>query len=168
MNLQTSIAYLKGVGSVRAELLNKELGIFTVADLANFFPNRYIDRTRFFKINQLQPNNSDVQVVGKITSFKTVKQKRGSRLVAKFVDETGSMDLIWFRGVKWIKDLVKVNVPYVIFGKANFYNGFFSMPHPEMELVSEYKRSLRTVMQPVYPSTEKLQNKGITNRVMQK
>ncbi len=148
--------------------MNKELGIFTYADLANFFPNRYIDRTQFFKINQLQPNNSDVQIIGKITAFKTVKQKRGSRLVATFVDETGTMELIWFRGVKWIKDAIKVNLPYVIFGKVNFYNGFFSMPHPEMELVSEYKKSLRTVMQPVYPSTEKLNNSGLTNRVMHK
>jgi len=148
--------------------LNKELGVLTYADLANFFPNRYIDRTQFFKINQLQPNNSDVQIIGRITTFKTVKQKRGSRLVATFVDETGTMELIWFRGVKWIKDAIKVNLPYVIFGKVNFYNGFFSMPHPEMELVSEYKKSLRTVMQPVYPSTEKLNNSGLTNRVMQK
>lgn len=148
--------------------MNKELGVFTYADLANFFPNRYIDRTQFFKINQLQPNNSDVQIIGKITAFKTVKQKRGSRLVATFVDETGTMELIWFRGVKWIKDAIKVNLPYVIFGKVNFYNGFFSMPHPEMELVSEYKKSLRTVMQPIYPSTEKLNNSGLTNRVMQK
>jgi len=136
--------------------------------LANFFPNRYIDRTQFFKINKLQPNNSDVQIIGKITTFKTVKQKKGSRLVATFVDETGTMELIWFRGVKWIKDAIKANLPYVIFGKVNFYNGFFSMPHPEMELVSEYKKSLRTVMQPVYPSTEKLNNSGLTNRVMQK
>ncbi len=136
--------------------------------MANFFPNRYIDRTQFFKINKLQPNNSDVQIIGKITAFKTVKQKRGSRLVATFVDETGTMELIWFRGVKWIKDAIKVNLPYVIFGKVNFYNGFFNMPHPEMELVSEYKKSLRTVMQPVYPSTEKLNNSGLTNRVMQR
>lgn len=136
--------------------------------MVNFFPNRYIDRTQFFKINKLQANNSDVQIIGKITGFKTVKQKRGSRLVAKFIDETGSMDLIWFRGVKWIKDAIKVNIPYVIFGKVNYYNGFFSMPHPEMELVSEYNKSLRTVMQPVYPSTEKLNNSGITNRVIQK
>ncbi len=116
----------------------------------------------------MQPNNSDVQIIGKITTFKTVKQKKGSRLVATFVDETGTMELIWFRGVKWIKDAIKANLPYVIFGKVNFYNGFFSMPHPEMELVSEYKKSLRTVMQPVYPSTEKLNNSGLTNRVMQK
>jgi len=148
--------------------LQKELGIFTYADLANFFPNRYIDRTQFFKINVLQSNNSEVQIIGKITSFKTVNQKRGSRLVATFVDETGTMELIWFRGVKWIKDAIKVNVPYVIFGRVNLYNGSFNMPHPEMELLSEYKNNFRTAMQAVYPSTEKLNNSGLTNRVMHK
>lgn len=168
VNLQTSIAYLKGVGPARAELLGKELGIFTYADLANFFPNRYIDRTNFLKINQLQANNSEVQIVGKITSVKTVQQKRGSRLVATFVDETGMLELVWFRGAKWIKDTLQANIPYVVFGKVNYFNGLYSMPHPEMELVSDYKRNLRTAMQPVYSSTEKLTNKNITNRAMQK
>lgn len=136
--------------------------------MVNFFPNRYIDRTQFFKINQLQNNNTDVQIVGKITSLKSVKQKRGSRLVATFVDETGLLELVWFRGVKWIKDSIKLNVPYVIFGKVNLFGNSFSMPHPELELLSEYKKNLRTAMQPVYPSTEKLGAKNITNRVMQK
>lgn len=144
------------------------MGIFTYANLANFFPNRYIDRTQFFKINQLQQNNADIQIVGKITSLKTVNQKRGSRLVATFTDETGRMELVWFRGVKWLKDNLKVNTPYVIFGKTNWFNGMFSMPHPEMELLSDYKKSLRTALQPIYPSTEKLNNSGFTNRVMQK
>lgn len=149
-------------------MLKKELGIYTYADLANFFPNRYIDRTQFFKINQLQQNNSDIQIVGKITSLKTVSQKRGSRLVATFIDDTGRIDLVWFRGVKWLKDHIKINTPYVIFGKTNLFNGMFSMPHPEMELLSDYKKNLRTAMQPIYPSTETLNNKGFTNRVMQK
>ncbi len=136
--------------------------------MVNFFPNRYIDRTQFFKIDQLQSNNSEVQIVGKITSVKTIQQKKGSRLVATFNDETGMMELVWFRGIKWIKDSLKIDIPYVIFGRVNWFNGMFSIPHPETELLSEYKKSLRTAMQPVYPSTEKLQNKGITNRVMQK
>lgn len=149
-------------------MLGKELGIFTYADLINFFPNRYIDRTQFFKIKQLQANNTEVQIVGKITSVKTIQQKRGSRLVATFIDETGTMELVWFRGVKWIKDTLKINIPYVIFGRVNWFNGMYTMPHPEMELLSEYKKSLRTAMQPVYPSTEKLYNSGMTNRVIQK
>ena len=166
--LHTSIEYLKGVGPSRADLLRKELGIRTLADLANFFPNRYIDRTQFLKINQLQQNTAEVQIIGKITHLKTVQQKRGSRLVATFVDETGSMELVWFRGVKWIKESLKVDTPYVAFGRVNWFNGLFTMPHPELELVSDYKKSLQTAMQPVYPSTENLSSKGLTNRVVVK
>ena len=166
--LHTSIEYLKGVGPSRADLLRKELGIRTLADLANFFPNRYIDRTQFLKINQLQQNTAEVQIIGKITHLKTVQQIRGSRLVATFVDETGSMELIWFRGVKWIKESLKVDTPYVAFGRVNWFNGLFTMPHPELELVSDYKKSLQTAMQPVYPSTENLSSNGVTNRVVVK
>lgn len=90
----------------------------------------------------------------------------GKRLVATFVDDTGEMELVWFRGHKWIKDSLKINEPYVVFGRCNWFNGVFSMPHPEMELMREHEQSLRTAMQPVYPSTEKLTNKGITNRVI--
>ncbi|WP_456378336.1 ATP-dependent DNA helicase RecG [Lutibacter sp.] len=165
-NLKTSISYLKGVGPSRADLLKSELGIYTFGDLINFFPNRYIDRSQFLKIRELQENSSEIQIIGKITNIKTVQQKRGSRLVATFVDETGSMELVWFRGAKWIKDTLKVNTPYVIFGKTNYFNRMFSMPHPEMELVSTYKKKLRTAMQPIYPSTEKLTNKGVSNRII--
>ncbi|TDN86423.1 ATP-dependent DNA helicase RecG [Salegentibacter sp. 24] len=166
--LQTPIDYLKGVGPNRADLFRKELGIHTYQDLVNFFPNRYLDKTRFYKINELQRNSSEVQVVGKITNIKSVAQKRGNRLVADFVDDTGKMELVWFRGQKWIRENLKINVPYVIFGKTNWFNGVFSMPHPEMEPVEEYKKQLRTAMQPVYPSTEKLAKSGITNRVVNK
>ena len=166
--LNTSIAYLKGVGPNRADLLKSELGIYTYGDLANFFPNRYLDRTQFYKISHLQQNAAEIQVIGKITDIKTVQQKRGSRLVATFVDDSGAMELVWFRGVKWIKTALKVNTPYVIFGKTNYFNGSFSMPHPEMELLADYKKSLRTALQPIYPSTEKLSNKGVTNRVISK
>ena len=168
IDLHTSIDYLKGVGPSRAELLRKELGIRTMSDLINFFPNRYIDRTRFLKINQLQQNSTEVQVIGKITQLRTVKQKRGSRLVATFVDETGQLELVWFRGAKWIKDNLKIDTPYVAFGRANWFNGMFSMPHPELDLVADYKKSLQSAMQPVYPSTENLSNKGITNRAVVK
>lgn len=166
--LQTPIEYLKGVGPNRADLLRKEVGIFTYQDLLHFFPNRYIDRTRYYKINELQQNNAEMQIVGKITHIKTVEQKRRKRLVATFIDETGKMELVWFRGIKWIKESLKLNTPCVIFGKVNWFNGSFSMPHPELELLEEHKQSLRSVMQAVYPSTEKLSNSGITNRVINK
>lgn len=167
-NLQTPIDYLKGVGPNRADLLRKELGIHTYQDLINLFPNRYLDRTQYYKINQLQPNASEVQIVGKIIKFEEVAQKRGKRLVATFQDETGTMELVWFRGQKWIRESLKLNTPYVIFGKTNLFANKFSMPHPDIELLSEHKANLRSNMQAIYPSTEKLSNKGISNRVMTK
>ena len=164
--LQTPIDYLKGVGPNRADLLKRELGIHTFQDLLNLYPNRYLDRTQYYKIGQLQQTNAEVQIIGKVTHIKSVTQKRGSRLVATFVDDTGKMELVWFRGQKWIREQLKINVPYVIFGKLNWFNGIPSMPHPEMELLSVHEQSLRSAMQPIYPSTEKLSNSGITNKVM--
>ena len=166
--LHTKISYLKGVGPARAELLQKELGIRTLGDLSNFFPNRYIDRTQFYKISELQDTKVEVQIVGKITALHTVDQKRGSRLVAVFSDETGSIELIWFRGAKWIKTNLKLKTLYVIFGKVNRFNNVFSMPHPEMELLTDYNKSLQTALQPVYPSTETLIKRGVSNRAVQK
>ncbi|MCK0189052.1 ATP-dependent DNA helicase RecG [Arenibacter sp. F20364] len=166
--LQTPIVYLKGVGPNRAETLQSELGIQTYQDLINLFPNRYIDKTQYYKINQLQRTSSDVQIIGKIVNIKTVEQKRGKRLVAKFIDDTGEMELVWFRGQKWIRENLKLNIPCVIFGKVNWFNGTYSMPHPEMELLEDHEKGLKISMQPVYPSTEKLSNKGITNRVTNK
>ncbi|WP_445738656.1 ATP-dependent DNA helicase RecG [Mariniflexile sp.] len=167
-NLQTPIDYLKGVGPNRADLLRKELGIHTYQDLINLFPNRYIDRTQYYKINQLQQSNADVQVIGKIVGFKEIAQKQGKRLVATFQDDTGVMELVWFRGQKWIRENLKLNTTYVIFGRTNWFNGRFSMPHPDMELLEDHEKSLRSAMQPIYPSTEKLSNKGISNRVVVK
>ncbi|MDO1500412.1 DUF559 domain-containing protein [Winogradskyella maritima] len=168
VNLQTPIDYLKGVGPNRADLLRSELKINTYQDLINLFPNRYIDRTRYFKISELQQNSAEMQVIGEITGFKEVAQKRAKRLVATFRDETGTMELVWFRGQKWIRESLKTKTPYVIFGKTNWYNGKFSMPHPDIELVAEHDKNLRSAMQAIYPSTEKLNNKGISNRVMGK
>ena len=168
INLQTSIDYLKGVGPNRADLLRKELGIHTYQDLINLFPNRYLDRTKYYTINTLYQNTAEVQVIGKITNFKEVGQKRGKRLVATFQDETGTMELVWFRGQKWIREGLKLNVPYVIFGKANSFGGKYNMAHPDIELLSEHEQNLRSALQPIYPSTEKLSTRGITNRMMTK
>ncbi|MEZ4859567.1 MAG: ATP-dependent DNA helicase RecG [Flavobacteriaceae bacterium] len=164
--LQTPIDYLKGVGPNRADLLKKELGIHTFQDLIHLFPNRYLDRTKYYKIAELQKTNAEVQIIGKITHIKTVEQQRGKRLVATFMDDSGQMELVWFRGHKWIREHLKLNEPYVIFGKTNWFNGLYSMPHPEMELLQDHEKSLRSAMQPIYPSTEKLSNSGITNKVI--
>ncbi len=167
-NLQSPIAYLKGVGPNRADLLRSELGIHTYQDLINLFPNRYIDRTQYYKINSLQQNSADVQIIGEITNIKELGEGRAKRLVATFKDDTGFMELVWFRGHKWIRENLQLHKTYVIFGKTNWFNGVFNMPHPEMEFQEEHENNLRSAMQPIYPSTEKLVNKGITNRVVNK
>ncbi|RTY94983.1 ATP-dependent DNA helicase RecG [Flavobacterium sp. GT3R68] len=167
--LLTPIEYLKGVGPNRGELLRKELGIYKYQDLINFYPNRYIDRTRYYKINELQNNAAEVQLIGKIINIKTVEFAKGKkRLVATFTDATGQMELVWFQGQKWIRESLQLNVPIVIFGKCTSFNGLFNMAHPEIELLTEHEQSLRSAMQPVYPSTETLTNRGISNRVINK
>jgi ATP-dependent DNA helicase RecG len=167
--LDTPIEYLKGVGPQRGELLRKEMNIHKYGDLINLYPNRYIDRTRYFKINQLVNSNSEVQIIGKVVHIKTIDQGKGkSRLVATFLDDTGQMELVWFQGQKWVKESLKLNTVYVIFGKVTQFGSVFNMAHPEMELLEEHKTTLRSAMQPVYPSTEKLNNKGVTNKVINK
>jgi ATP-dependent DNA helicase RecG len=167
--LLTPIEYLKGVGPSRGELLRKELGIHKYVDLLHFYPNRYIDRTRYYKINELQNNVAEVQIIGKIINVKTVEFAKGrKRLVATFVDDTSQMELVWFQGHKWIRESLKLNEVMVIFGKCTSFNGMYNMAHPEIELWSEHEQSLRSAMQPVYPSTETLTNRGISNRVINK
>ena len=167
--LLTQIEYLKGVGPSRGELLRKELGIHKYADLVNFFPNRYIDRTRYYKINELQNNGAEVQIIGKIINIKTVEfGKNQKRLVATFVDDTGQMELVWFQGHKWIRESLKLNEVCVIYGKCTSFGSTFNMAHPEIELMTEHKQSLRSAMQPVYPSTETLTNRGVSNKVINK
>ncbi len=164
--LQKPITYIKGVSAARASLIAAELGIRTGHDLLHFFPFRYIDRTRFYTISELVPAQAEVQILGKITSIQQVQQQRGSRLVASFTDGTGTMELVWFRAQKWFKDSLKINTPYVVYGKLNEYQGRYSIVHPELELEAAYKKSLQSTLQPVYPSTEKLTANGVSNKMM--
>ena len=166
--LQKSIIYLNGVGPNRHALLKEEFGIDTLQDLIHFFPNRYIDRSKFYKINSIINSISEIQIIGSISSLKTKQSKNKSRLVASFVDETGSIDLIWFRGHKWIASNLKLNVPYVIFGKVNNFNGSINIPHPEIELLSSYKSKTRVSFNSIYPTTEKSINSGITQNIIRK
>ena len=168
-DLNLPIEYLKGVGPNRADIIKKELQIFTVNELLHFFPYKYLDRTKYYKINELTQNNkSEVQIIGKIIHLKTVEQKRGKRLVATFTDGISKMELVWFRGHKWITDNLKINVPYVVFGKVNWYGHNISMPHPEMELYEEHQNKIQSGMQAVYPSTETLGKRNISNKVIQR
>ena len=149
--------------------MRKELGIHKYQDLVNFYPNRYIDRTKYYKINELQQSNAEVQIIGKIIHIKIIEYgKNKKRLVATFADDTGKIDLVWFQGFKWIQETLKLNEPCVVFGKCALFGSVFSMSHPEIEPIAEHQESLRSAMQPVYPSTETLTNRGVTNKVVNK
>lgn len=165
MNLNNPVYYLRGISNVRASLLSAELGLTRLNDLLHFFPYRYIDRTKFYKINELINNNSDIQIIGRIVELKTIQQKKGTRLVGKFQDDTGAIELVWFKGHKWLKDSIKINTQFVIYGKLNYFKGVFSIVHPEMDLLEDYKKKIQTKLQPVYSSTDKLVNSGLSPKV---
>lgn len=163
---QTQIEYLKGVGPQRADLLKKELGLFTCGDLVNFFPFRYVDKTKYYKIAELRSTNSDVQVVGRLGNLEMVKQKRGSRLVGRFFDDTGEMELVWFQGAAWQRKHLRVGEYYVLFGRPKLFNGKFNIAHPELELLKDHEKGVRLAMLPVYSSTEKLDRYGFGSRAI--
>lgn len=164
--LEKPIEYLKGVGPNRGILLRKELGISTCKDLLYHFPNRYVDRTRFYSIAHLPKVQADVQVVGKITDIRLIKQSKGKRLVATFSDSTGEIELVWFRGHQWIQKQLKTNVTYTAFGRLIWYGPRCSIAHPELDEEDPSQKKKNAIFQPVYPSTEKLANRNITNRTM--
>lgn len=167
--LISPIEYLKGVGPQKADLLKKELNIFTFGDLIDHYPFRYLDRTRFYKINQLQPDMSNVQILGRLVNLELLGQKKGRRLVAQFKDETGEVELVWFQSIRWLEKNLKVGAVYIIFGKPSLYNGQFSMTHPEMDLYNPTKKSTGNLsLQPVYSSTEKLKQFHLDTKGIQR
>lgn len=162
--LEKPIDYLKGVGPNRAQLLRSELGIHTYKDMLCVFPNRYIDRTRFYKIGELAQSQADVQIIGQITHIETINTGKHKRLVATFEDETGQIELVWFRGVKWIQKNLKTHTDYVAFGRLNWFGKKCSIAHPELDHEIDSKK--QGLFQPIYPSTEKLASRGISNRII--
>jgi len=164
--LNTSIEFLKGVGPNRAKLLNGELKISTFKDLLFQFPFRYIDKTSYHKISEIQSINSEIQIIGKISDLKEIGIGKKKRLVAKFIDDTGSIDLVWFKTNRWLIDSIKLNTEYIAYGKLNSYNGKHSIAHPELELYNNENVKKRTKLTAVYPSTELLNRRGITNKVI--
>lgn len=164
--LEKPIEYLKGVGPNRGTLLRNELGINSCNDLLYHFPNRYVDRTRFYSIAELPKVQADVQIIGKITDIHLINQAKGKRLVARFQDSTGEIELVWFRGYQWIQKQLQTNVRYIVFGRLLWYSYRCSIAHPELEEETPDATKKSAVFQPVYPSTEKLINRSITNRTM--
>jgi ATP-dependent DNA helicase RecG len=168
--LNTKIMYLPGVGPKKAELLFSELEITTFKDLLYYFPFRYIDRTRFYNVGEIDPDLPPVQLYGEIVSVNIEGQGRGrKRLVFKFVDGTGSIDLVFFQGLTWIKDRIKPAQKYVVFGKPNLFNGQINMVHPEIDIPETEKSGIfPTNINGIYSSTEKLRNGYMGNKVFVK
>ena len=164
--LDTNITYLQGVGPKRAELLSKELNINTFGDLLWYFPYKYIDRTKFYKISELDPDLPFVQIKGVIKGYYTEGHGPGKRLVADFQDDTGSIKLIWFKGVKWITQSYIPGTEYIVFGKPGVFNGMINIIHPEIEASVKASERVSSALQAQYNTTENLKNHFLTSRAL--
>lgn len=165
--LETPIDYLKGVGPTRADLLKKELHIFTYGDLLHHYPFRYIDKSIVYKIADLTADMPFIQLKGQIIKFEEKGQKNSKRLIAQFKDETGILELLWFKGTRWIKSGVKLHTDYIVFGRPTAYKGIFNIVHPELDLQEE-EQQISSGLQAVYHSTELLNAKGLSSRAIGK
>lgn len=164
--LKTPIEFLKGVGPQRAEMLRSEAGIHTYDDLLNYFPFRYVDRTKYATIREAIHSDSAVQLRGYISDIRETGVGRGKRLTARFTDDSGQIELTWFQGIKWVLPTLKVGVEYRIYGKGKLFGTKYSIPHPEVTPFDQV--DMRAGLQPIYPSTEKLSAKGLNTRGFEK
>lgn len=164
--LHTPISFLKGVGPKRAELLQKELSIFTFGDLLEYFPFRYVDRSTYNTVSELNSLEGFAQLRGYIISIHETTVGKRNRLTAKFQDRTGQIELVWFQGVKWIKPLLKANVEYQVYGKAKFFGSSFNIPHPELVEMSQVDAEIG--LKGIYRSTEKLSTNGLHSKGIEK
>ncbi|HNF45554.1 MAG TPA: ATP-dependent DNA helicase RecG [Chitinophagaceae bacterium] len=166
--LATPIEYLKGVGPLRADLLKKELSIFTFGDLLSHFPFRHIDRTQLNTVNEINAATEYVQIAGVLLSFETMGQKQGKRLVAELKDKTGVIELIWFQGLGWVQKLLQTGHSYLVYGRVSFFNNQPQIVHPEIEILLPEQPVAKKYLEPVYPTTEKLKAKGLGGRQLSK
>lgn len=162
--LDSPIEYLKGVGPVKAALLQKELGVYTFGDLLQQYPYRYVDKTTFNRMAELDEDSTEVQVRGVLRRLTLMGEGRAKRLVGTLRDDTGMLELVWFKGIHWMQDNLQVGKEYVAFGRLNLFGGRLNLPHPEMEEWDPDKGGPAATFAPVYSSTEKLNNKGLDIR----
>jgi len=162
--LNQSIEFVKGVGPARSKLLGEELNLKTIKDLIDFYPFRYIDRSRFYKIEEIPKNQSEVQIIGKIKSIRRTKVRYRDRLNCEFYDNSGKIDLIWYRGFNWVEESLKINDEYVVYGKVTWYGNKPSIAHPEIKSKSNFNRNVPRRLHGIYSSTERLVNEGVTQK----
>jgi ATP-dependent DNA helicase RecG len=156
------------VGPLRADLLKKELSIFTFGDLLSHFPFRHIDRTQLNTVNEINAATEYVQIAGVLLSFETMGQKQGKRLVAELKDKTGVIELIWFQGLGWVQKLLQTGHSYLVYGRVSFFNNQPQIVHPEIEILLPEQPVAKKYLEPVYPTTEKLKAKGLGGRQLSK
>ena len=166
--LDQDIKYLTGVGPRRSEILSKELGISTYGDLLEYYPYKYVDRSRLYHISELSADMPFVQLKGRILSFEEFEQgRRKKRIVAHFTDGHGVCDLVWFNGSKYIYQQYQTNKEYIVFGKPGIFNGRFQLSHPDIDDADKLQLS-EMGMQPYYVTTEKMKNSGLNSRAIEK
>ena len=158
---QSPIVYAPGIGPDRAALLTEEFGIRTVAQFMEHYPFRYVDKSQFHSIGSLHAHSGEVQIKGQIVKIDELGAPRQRRLVARFTDGEGFIELVWFKGAKWVKKSLKLNTPLVVYGKMNDFNGKKSLPHPEIYAPSQVEDS---AVEPVYSTTEKLTKRGLNSK----
>ncbi|NCT93469.1 MAG: ATP-dependent DNA helicase RecG [Chitinophagaceae bacterium] len=166
--LQSPIEYLKGVGPLRGDMLRKELGIFTMGDLLDHFPNRHIDKTKVSRIADIRPDTEYIQVAGILRNMQVIGDKRARRMVAVLQDESGLLELAWFQGISWVQKTLVEGQRYLVFGRTGFFNGKAQMVHPELEVYVPAKADGKAYLEPVYPATEKLKARGLNGRQLGK
>src|ERR1700677_5102555 len=157
----TPIEYLKGVGAQRAETLGKELNIHTFKDLLYFYPFRYVDRTRIYKIKEVNAEMPFIQLCGKITHVEISGPKRKQRMEVDLEDSTGRIQLVWFQGINWVSKKLRPDTQYIVFGKPSVYRGILTISHPSMEEMTQENLEMVKGLQPVYSSTETLKSKSL-------
>ena len=155
---------MKGVGPQRADLLKKELNIFTFGDLLNHFPYRHVDKTKVNLIEEITSATDYIQVAGILSVIELVGHKHSKRLVGQLADKSGFLELVWFEGVSWLQKNLRQGEAYLVYGKVSFFQGHPQIVHPEMELLTEETIEGKNYLEPVYPSTEKLKAKGLGGR----
>jgi ATP-dependent DNA helicase RecG len=162
--LSSPIEYLKGVGPQRADLLKKELNIFTFNDLLEHYPYRHVDKTKVNLIREVTPQTEYIQVAGVLVSFEVVGHKNNKRAVGQLKDQSGFLELAWFQGLNWIQKTLKVGASYLVYGRVTFFQGRPQIVHPEIELLTEQKHEAKSYLEPIYPTTEKLKARGLGGR----
>lgn len=163
-----NIMYLPGVGPKKAEVLKQELRIVSYEDLLYHFPYRYVDRSRIYSISEVRADMQHIQLKGQVLSLRTVGEGRSKRMTAVFTDGTGHVELVWFKGLKFVKGSLAAGVTYLVFGKPSVFNGAINIVHPELERFEENKARLQAGLQPQYNTTEKMKSSFLSSKALQK